>query len=227
MIDIDGGLVRISARYDPALIDRIKRLPGRRFIRERAEWIVPATRAALRQVCQFAEELGDAARLSERAAKRLRRVRPPQIVSARKGGFKLLFSYRADLLERARALPERRYDPSSRTWTVPATRAGALALIALLEEGQFSASPRVHDRLKRLASVESLSARNDGPARDSYRASRSSPIPHWRHVRRGPVFERNPDRHEWVEGVGWCVRIRVDPARYRRTTQADAMAKSK
>jgi hypothetical protein len=37
--------------------------------------------------------------------------------------------------------------------------------------------------------------------------------PHWRHVTRGHIFRANPHRHEWVEGIGWCVRVRVDPER--------------
>jgi hypothetical protein len=44
---------------------------------------------------------------------------------------------------------------------------------------------------------------------------RSSPKAHWRHVTRGAIFDANPRRREWIAGVGWCVRIRVDPRRRR------------
>lgn len=53
-------------------------------------------------------------------------------------------------------------------------------------------------------------ARHDGAATQ---AGRASPTPHWRHVTRGPIFAANPKRREWVDGVGWCVRVRVDPTR--------------
>lgn len=31
-VDIDGGLVRLHADYDPQLVEQVKGLPGRRFI---------------------------------------------------------------------------------------------------------------------------------------------------------------------------------------------------
>jgi hypothetical protein len=110
-----------------------------------------------------------------------------------------------------RALPERRYRSERRRWWVPPTRAGALALLARIAVGELLADSATAARLERLGTGrgEQLSAPAPEPPDDERK--RLSPIPHWRHVTRGPIFDANP--HEWVEGIGWCVRIRVDPSR--------------
>jgi hypothetical protein len=147
----------------------------------------------------------------------LERARPGRIES-RDGQFELTFAFNPRRLTRVRSIPERRYLPERRSWTVAPTRGGALALLALLEEGDFTAEPEVAARLARLASERSPDSPGQGDAERDGAASveqRSSPSPHWRHVTRGPIFDANPHRHEWVEGVGWCVRVRVDPLRRR------------
>jgi hypothetical protein len=211
-IDVDGGLVRLHARYDPELVAQLRTLPGRRFIRARSEWVLPAKREALAQLASLVERLGDAARPTERARRRLERARPGRIDS-REGDFELRFPYDARLLERVRSIPERSYRRDRRRWTVPPTRAGALALLALLDHGEFTAKPEVTARLRRLAAAhESVDSTAAGIASDRRRAA---PAPHWRHVTCGPIFNANPHRHEWLEGIGWCVRVRVDPERRR------------
>jgi hypothetical protein len=217
-VDIDGGLVRLCAHYDPALVDELRALPGRRFIRERAEWVLPARREALAAVAALVDRLGDEARTTGRARRRLERARPGRIES-REGMFELSFAYDPRRLARVRSIPERRYEPERRTWTVASTRAGALVLLTLLEEGEFIAEPALAERLARVAAVhesaplETHGAEPEGHAREE---QRSSPTPHWRHVTRGPIFEANRHRQEWVGGIGRCVRIRVDPGRRRQ-----------
>jgi hypothetical protein len=214
-IDIDGGLVRLRTRYDPRLVEQLRALPGRRFIRERSEWVLPARRAALAEVAALVERLGDHARTTDRADRRLARVRPGRIES-REGQFELSFAYDPRRLARVRSIPERRYQPHRRSWTVPITRAGALALLALLEDGEFTAPPELVDRVARLAAGREATASGadgGGPGREADAERRASPAPHWRHVTRGPIFVANPQPREWVEGVGWCVRVRVDPTR--------------
>lgn len=211
-VDVEGGLVRIRARYDPELVKQIKALPGRRFIRDRAEWVLPARRETLAALAALVERLGDDVRPTERARRRLERVRPGRIES-HAGQFELSFPFEPRRLARVRSIPERRFQVERRSWTVAPTRAGALALLALLEDGEFAAEPAVASRLARLAAGrEPGDSRGDGQ-RSAER--RSSPAPHWRHVTRGPIFEANSQRREWVEGIGWCVRVRVDPARGR------------
>ena len=106
-IDIAGGLVRVRARYDPRLVEQFRALPGRRFIRERGEWVLPARRAALAEVAALVERLGDHARTTERADRRLARVRPGRIES-RGNQFELSFAYDPRRLARVRSIPERR-----------------------------------------------------------------------------------------------------------------------
>lgn len=216
-VDVDGGLVRLRGACDPELVRQIRALPSRRFIRERSEWVLPARREALAEVAALVDRLGDDARLSPRARQRFERARPGRIES-RNGQFELTFAYNPRRLARVRAIPERRYLPERRSWTVAPTRAGAIALIALLEEGEFTAQLELAARLARLAAERASGSSGSEGAGDDRTATgerRSSPVPHWRHVTRGPIFDANAERQEWVEGIGWCVRVRVDPVRGR------------
>jgi hypothetical protein len=216
-VDVDGGLVRLRGDYHPELIKQIRALPGRRFIRERSEWVLPARSEALADIATLVERLGEDARLSGRARRRLERARPGRIES-RDGQFELCFAFNRRRLARVRSIPERRYLPERRSWTVAPTRAGALALLALLEEREFTAEPELAARLSRLATGrEQVASGSEGASgsRAATEEQRSSPKPHWRHVTRGPIFNANPHRQEWVRGIGWCVRVRVDPIRRR------------
>jgi hypothetical protein len=219
-VDVDRGLVRLRADYDPELVERIRRLPSRRYLRDSAEWTVPATRPGLAAVCELVEDAALDAELSKRARQRLSRHGPGRVELAG-GELRLAFRYHPRRLERVREIPERRFDRASKTWTVPATRAGALALLALLADGEFRADPSVRARLESIAAGRASSKH---PSGEDARGGRSSPIPHWRHVTRGPVFDASTDRHEWIEGIGWCVRIRVDPERHRRHAPEETRA---
>jgi len=213
-IDVDGGTVLLRTRYEPQLVERLRRLPGRRFVAERGEWVLPARREGLLALARLVVELGGQAELSDRARRRLERHGPGRI-DLRGGEFELSVRPRPDRLERIRAVPERRYLPQQRRWLVPPTRPGALALLGLVDDGELVAAPAALARLRQLASNREPGGDRVGDDADESAASRASPSPHWRHVTRGPIFSANPHRHEWVDGIGWCVRVRVDPERRR------------
>jgi hypothetical protein len=213
-VDIDGGLVRLRTRYEAQLVERLRCLPGRRFIAKRGEWVLPARRDGLLALARLIVELDGQAELSDRARRRLERHGPGRI-DLHGGEFELSVRPRPGRLERIRALPERRYLPGQRRWLVPPTRAGALALLALVDDGELVAAPAALARLRQLASSRAASGEPVRDEADEAAASRASPTPHWRHVTRGHIFSANPHRHEWVDGIGWCVRVRVDPERRR------------
>jgi hypothetical protein len=217
-VDIDGGLLRLRSRYDPQLVEGLRRLPARRFIAERGEWVLPARREGLIAVARLLAELGGQAHLSERARRRLDRHGPGRI-ELRDGEFDLSARPRPGLLARMKAVPERRYLPERRCWRIPPTRAGALALLALVEDGELVAPPGALARLARLAGPAATGSGSGGEGESAPAPSRASPSPHWRHVTRGPIFRVNPQRHEWVDAIGWCVRVRVDPRKPRRKTE--------
>ncbi|MDP1847785.1 MAG: hypothetical protein Q8K79_08335 [Solirubrobacteraceae bacterium] len=128
------------------------------------------------------------------------------------GAIEIAGPYSARRLPALRDLPERRFDAERKIWTVPLTRAGALALLALADEtDEIVTTQRARDALARAAMPASSSARPElsatgpGPAR-------RSPIAHWRHYSSGPVFD-NPARERiHVPGLGICVRVRVNPS---------------
>jgi hypothetical protein len=212
-IDIDEGLIRLRSDYDPDLIDRIRALPDRRYIRERQEWVAPARRRTLTALVSLIEAVEGSVdtAVTRRAARRLKTQGPGQITTAGHD-FQLTFGYSRRRLELVRALPDRQFDPTTKTWIVASTRAGALGLLELIATYEFRAQPPVLARLQQLAK-----GLPPAPAKPTERGSarRRSPRPHWRQVTRGPIFQANRARREWVQGVGWCVRIRVDPRRRR------------
>lgn len=215
-VDVDGGLVRLRADYDPQLVALIKELPDRRYLAERAEWTMPARRPALAALAELVGRSELDVELTARARRRIRSHSPGRL-TLEEGELRLSFPYHPQRLERVRAIPERRFDSETKNWIVPATRAGALALLKLLHDGDFRAEQDVRRRLRALA-VGHAGGYKQGPPGE-VRPSRESPIAHWRHVTRGPIFTANPTRRLWVDGIGWCVRIRVDPSNRSRRDQ--------
>ena len=141
-VDIEGGLVRLRAPYDPALVEQIRTLPGRRYDRERSEWVLPARRAALAELAGLLERLGEHAQPSARARRRLLRDGPGRIELGDGGALELSFAPTKRRLEAVRALPERRYLAELRRWRVAPTRAGALALLELVAADELSTMRR-------------------------------------------------------------------------------------
>jgi hypothetical protein len=96
---------------------------------------------------------------------------------------------------------------------VPLTRAGALAILDLADRtNELVTTRRARLALQRTATrTDSTSHALRCPDPATIGPKRRSPIAHWRHYTRGPIFE-NPARERiHVPGVGLCVRVRVDP----------------
>ena len=208
-VDVDGALITLRARYDPALIKRLKQLPGRRYVAQDTEWVLPARSEALVALARLLADLDDRATLSDRARRRLERYGPGRVEWC-DGEFAIRVAPRPRRLAKIRALPERRWDPERRCWELPATRAGALALAELLDEGELVATPAAATRVRQVSAARPAADRHD---EYTTQAGRASPTPHWRHVTRGPIYAANHQRREWIAGVGWCVRVRVNSQR--------------
>ena len=224
-IDAIGGLIRLAcAPYDETIVDSIKTLPQRRYHRDSQDWSVPARREYLRSVCGMIAELeerGIDVDITEPAAARLSRLDVGRGV-LRRGAIEIAGPYSERRLPALRALPERRFDAERKIWTVPLTRAGALAILALADEtDELVITQRARRALQRSATASpptDSTARAD--AASPGRAPRRSPVAHWRHYTAGAVYE-NPARPRVnVPGIGWCVRVRVDPHRRRATARS-------
>ena len=217
-IDAIGGLIRLAcAPYDDTIVDWIRTLPKRHYRRESHDWSVPARREYLRSVCGVIAELeerGIDVDVTEPAAARLSRLDVGRGV-LRRGAIEIAGPYSERRLPALRTLPERRFDAERKIWTVPLTRAGALAILALADDtDELVITQRARRALQRSAAAcppTERAARAD--AASPRRAARRSPVAHWRHYTAGAVYD-NPARPRVnVPGIGWCVRIRVDPRR--------------
>jgi hypothetical protein len=166
-------------------------------------------------VCAFIaelEECGTAVEISETADARLARMDIGR-ATLRDGAIEIAGPYSERRLPALRALPERRFDAERRIWTVPLTRAGALAILTLADNtDELVITQRARRVLQRTATA---SPPAESGARDEHASAetktRRSPVAHWRHHTTGAVFA-NPARERIkVPGIGWCVRIRVNP----------------
>lgn len=216
-LDVDGGLVLMAALpYDEMIVDWIRTLPERRYRHTSRDWTVPARRGHLRSICGLLGELDERGidiETTEAASARLARADVGCAV-LREGVIEIAGPYSPRRLPALRALPERQFDADRRTWTVPLTRAGALAILALADgSDELVITQRARRALQRSATP--TAQREARPADAPAGPTRRSPVAHWRHYTAGAVFD-NPHRQRvHVPGVGWCVRIRVDP-RHRR-----------
>ena len=209
------------APYDETVVDCIRTLPKRHYRRESQDWSVPARREHLRNVCGVIAELeerGIDVDITEPAAARLSRLDVGRGV-LRGGAIEIAGPYSERRLPALRALPERRFDVERKIWTVPLTRAGALAILALADGGdELVITQRVRRASERSAAATPPPQGGARHADEPHGPTRRSPIAHWRHYTAGPVFD-NPAHHRIrVPGVGWCVRIRVNPRHGRANT---------
>ena len=220
-VDARGGLMLLTAvPYDEEIITRIRSLPERRYRSQTRDWYIPARRAHLRAVCALIGELEERSidvNVSAGASARLARVDVGRAV-LRGDVIEVAGAFSPRRLPASRALPERRFDGDRKTWMVPLTRAGALAILDLADHtDQLVTTQRARRALQRSAARRAPTT----PAkRDSDGAltsqQRPSPVAHWRHHPAGPVFD-NPARERVdVPGIGLCVRIRVNPRRDAR-----------
>ena len=226
-IDAIGGLIRLaSAPYDKTIVDLIKTLPQRRYHRDSQDWSVPARREHLRSVCGVIAELeerGIDVELAEPAAARLSRLDVGRGV-LRHNAIEIAGPYSERRLPALRALPERRFDAERKIWTVPLTRAGALAILALADgDDELVITQRARRASERSAAATPPPQGGARHADEPHAPTRRSPIAHWRHYTAGPVFDNPAHRRVNVPGIGWCVRIRVNPGcGHGDTRDADA-----
>ena len=230
VIDANKGVLQLAAEpYDDTIVHWIRTVPQRRYRRQTHDWCIPARREHLQAVCTVIAELEEreiAVEISEAAAARLARVDIGR-AALRGGAIEIAGAYSERRLPALRALPERRFDTERKLWTIPLTRAGALAILALAHDtDELVMTQRARRALQRSATASPVVKRN---ARDAdapvERTTRRSPVAHWRHYTAGAVFD-NPARPRVnVPGIGWCVRIRVNPRRrHGHARDADARA---
>ena len=210
-VDSRHGLVLLTVDpYDASVVDAIRGLPERRYRHRSREWCIPATREHLRAVnttLAELEERGITIELTKDANARFARAGIGRAI-VRGNAIEISGPYSRRRLPALRSLPERRYDVTRRRWVIALTRAGALAILALIDDyHELVATSRARCALQRTAASAMTESRRARGVRST--PTRRSPRPHWRHYTTGPVFE-NPDRPRlYVQGIGWCVRIRV------------------
>ena len=215
-VDAHHGLVLLAAvPYDEAIIDWIRAIPERHYRPRAQAWCVPARSEQLRHVSTLIGELEErdiAVELSDSARVRLARTDVGRAI-LRDNAVEITGPYSPRRLPALRALPERRFDPERRTWRIPLTRAGALAILDLVDHTHgLGATRRARLALQRSAALTAAAPRAmRDPEPTATGPTRRSPIAHWRHYTRGPIFENPARERVHVPGIGLCVRVRVAP----------------
>lgn len=212
-LTFSDGLLKIRCDYDELYVDGLRSLPGARYEPKDRTWRLRAGRENLTAVAVWLHELGSTVVVAcdPEAQRRLERCTPAWLI-ARQVGIVVSGPYNAMRVRLLRMVPEAVYEPRKRCWVVAVTRASAAALLETLNRGgwRFEADGRTRRVLERVREGSPydplrIDRARAGPER------RRSPVPHWRHYVRGAVFDANRERREFVEGIGWCVRVRVDP----------------
>lgn len=151
----DGEAVVALSRYQPALVDELKAIPGRRFdgvanhipasgfvalrgLSERFGFVLPPEMANTGQIPPAPEPTP---------------LPPPGGLDVDGGGFALRFAYDAEVVARLKqSLPQARWDRSARCWHLPASASLPGALRALVEASRVRVSPAARDALAALDS---------------------------------------------------------------------------
>ena len=202
VIDANEGLLLLAAEpYDETVVHWIRTVPQRRYRRQSHDWCIPARREHLLTVCSVIAELeerGIAVKISDAAAARLARVDTGR-ATLRGGAVEIAGPYSERRLPALRALPERRFDVERKLWTVPLTRAGALAILALADNtDELVMTQRARRTLQRAATASLPTKRNarDADARVEP-TTRRSPVAHWRHyTARRRIRQPRPAAHQ-------------------------------
>ena len=211
------GLLEIRCDSDELHVDGLRSLPGGRNDPQDRTWRLRASRENLTAVAVWLHELGGTVVVKgdSEAQRRLKRSTPAWI-SAREVGIVVSGPYNAVRVRLLRKVPEAVYEPPQRCWVVAVTRASGAALLEALNRGgwRFETDDRTRRLLERVREGSPYDPlRIDRPPVEP--GCRRSPVAHWRHHLRGAVFKANRERREFVEGIGWCVRVRVDPDMHR------------
>lgn len=212
-LTFSDGLLEIRCDSDNLPGADLRSLPGARQGPWDRTWRLRACRENLTPVAIWLHELQGTVVVTcdEEARRRLERCTPAWI-TARPRGIVVAGPYNGTRVRLLRTVPEAAYEPRERCWLVTVTRGSAAALLQALEAGGWRFL--TDDRTRRL-----LERVREGTPYDELRldrlpaepGGRRSPVPHWRHHLRGPIYRANHERREFVEGIGWCVRVRVDP----------------
>jgi len=113
-LEKDG--IHIKFDYNPALLDAIRTIPGRRWEPEWREWIIPKEAVSL--VKQLATQYNI---FLTNDVKRLRdyEIKLNPKVGASGENFALRFNYDDELLKTVRQIPGSQWEPLSKAWIVP------------------------------------------------------------------------------------------------------------
>lgn len=149
--------------YEPAVVSRVKGIPGRRWHPDHRAWQVPATPASVRALRALLAE--DPRFVATRAAQeRLDAIgHSPEPASApgatrglvRRQGRRLVleFDYEPTLVDQIKTIDGRRYDRETHAWSVPLSPNSVPALLAILDAYPLTVDPPARAELDRLAVV--------------------------------------------------------------------------
>jgi len=161
-IATEKGWYVVGFEYNGLLVARIKELEGRRYDPAQKKWLVPSTsREGLRR---FLEENG----FSSEAEALPEIIEKPESRSRVEEGektYKIFFDYNPKLVAAIREVAGRRFVRESGSephWTVPKTKAAMLALLPILQEGEFVMPESVKEEIMKKHEAAISNQRDSG-----------------------------------------------------------------
>ena len=123
IVTFADGWFRVAFPYDPALVAKIKTIPGRRFDPDTKAWAVPASSTPLvRALCAT-----HGFTASDTATLAFQSETPPEAhtapltgtITLQDGRFRLAFPYDPEAVRDIKAINGRRWNPDEKVWTAP------------------------------------------------------------------------------------------------------------
>ena len=161
-IATEKGWYVVGFEYNGLLVARIKEIEGRRYDPAQKKWLVPSTsREGLRRFLEENEFSSEAEALPEIIEKPESRSR----VEEGEKTYKIFFEYNPKLVAAIREVAGRRFVRESGSephWTVPKTKAAMLALLPILQEGEFVMPESVKEEIMKKHEAAISNQRDSG-----------------------------------------------------------------
>ena len=159
-IATEKGWYVVGFEYNRLLVARIKEIEGRRYDPAQKKWLVPSTsREGLRR---FLEENGFS---SEALPEIIEKPESRSRVEEGEKTYKIFFEYNPKLVSAIREVAGRRFVRESGSephWTVPKTKAAMLALLPILQEGEFVMPESVKEEIMKKHEAAISNQRDSG-----------------------------------------------------------------
>ena len=149
LIDLSGSVFIIRFNYNPALVERVKKLPGRRWNPRQKHWTAPV--AASPHVAAFAARNDFMA--TNAANSLLSRFNRPPAIELRGNQIIITTAFNVNLVHSIKRLPGAKWDKKQQVWAVPLDDTAALGVERFAHENNITLKPDAREAFARVTAA--------------------------------------------------------------------------